>query len=158
MVENLIPWVSWLRWVTGHCVMGKHSSQILSREKSRQMTNNFTTQAKCLGATWLKTLLTTTKIWSLHFANWRMVSHWACISFYVRLNVGFILKGTNIFWFYGSWVIMGMIWNSDQPISQYAAIRIPPNWKLKQSFPWLILKHFWIKIQLKYFMTQDDHK
>ena len=75
-VENLIPWVSWSRWVIGHCVMGKHSSQILSREKSRQMTNNFSLMlAYYLGATWLKTLLSTTKIWSLHFANWRMVSH-----------------------------------------------------------------------------------
>ena len=76
-VENLIPWVS---WSPGESLVTVSWEKIPHKyyhvKKSRQMTNNFILMlAYYLGATWLKTLLSTTKIWSLHFANWRMVSH-----------------------------------------------------------------------------------
>ena len=132
-VSNCAGMRSHEKWpLFGQYVVGRHSSQISSWEiKPVQYTLSTQTQFYC------DLIIKMVQFYSPQKRGGNTLVagpylEWSDVRgahFYVLLHVVFITKITNIFWLYGSQVIMGMIWNSDQPISQCVTIRIPPNWK-----------------------------
>ena len=132
-VSNCAGMRSHEKWpLFGQYVVGRHSLQISSWEiKPVQYTLSTQTQFYCDLTIKMVQFYSPQKrggntLVAGPYLEWSDVRG---AHFYVLLHVVFITKITNIFWLYGSQVIMGMIWNSDQPISQCVTIRIPPNWK-----------------------------